>query len=524
MWVDLLARCRRVRRARFALDVAQLSAATSPCAPPPPPTGATLTQTIADGSTVSGTVNWRAAYDSNGDKTPDDPGSMRFLVDGKVVLTEQNMPFGDTPGFWSSNSVGNGKHTFEVRAVDGAGTVVATKIASASVANTAPSGGGDTSAPTVAATAPTNGSTVSGMMTQSVNATDNVGVTKVEFLRDGTVYGQDTTAPYSTSMNTTSLSNGSHTFGARAYDVAGNTGTAANVTVTVANAAADTTAPSTPGNLRVASANGTSVTIAWNAATDNVGVAGYGLYRGSTQTGQTQQTTATYTGLTCGTAYQVGVDAYDTAGNRSSRADLAVTTSACADNQAPTSPTNVIASTRTTTSIALTWGASSDNVGVAGYGVYNGADLVNTTTGTTGIVSGLVCGTNYTLAVDAFDATGNSSAKTVVMVSTLACADTAAPAVTVTAPTNGSTVTGSITETVNATDNIGVTKVEFLRDGVMYGSDTRRRTRPRSTRRPSRTAPTRSVHALTTRPATWGQPQTSLPRFRTQPRIRWLRR
>ena len=86
-------------------------------------------------------------------------------------------------------------------------------------------------------------------------------------------------------------------------------------------------------------------------------------------------------------------------------------------------PTNVTASTRTTTSIALTWAPATDNVGVAGYGIYNAAELVNTTAGTTGIVSGLTCGTNYTLAVDAFDATGNSSPKTAMMVSTLPCTD-----------------------------------------------------------------------------------------------------
>ena len=73
-------------------------------------------------------------------------------------------------------------------------------------------------------------------------------MTKVEFLRDGVMYGQDTTAPYSASLNTTTVTNGSHTFGARAYDAAGNMGTAANVTVTVSNAAADTVAPTVDGD------------------------------------------------------------------------------------------------------------------------------------------------------------------------------------------------------------------------------------------------------------------------------------
>ena len=167
------------------------------------------------------------------------------------------------------------------------------------------------------------------------------------------------------------------------------------------------------------SASATNVGVAWSPATDNVGVTGYDVYRGSTLATTTPQTTATLTGLSCGNAYQVGVDANDAAGNSSPPATMAVTTSACPDSQAPTAPTNVTASTRTTTSIALTWAPATDNVGVAGYGIYNAGELVNTTAGTTGIVSGLTCGTNYTLAVDAFDATGNCSPKTTVMVSTL---------------------------------------------------------------------------------------------------------
>ena len=71
------------------------------------------------------------------------------------------------------------------------------------------------------------------------------------------------------------------------------------------------------------------------------------------------------------------------------------------DTQAPTAPTNVAASSRTATSIALTWSASTDNVGVTGYGLYRGGTLVGTASTTTGIFSGLTCNTNYTLAVDA---------------------------------------------------------------------------------------------------------------------------
>lgn len=92
----------------------------------------------------------------------------------------------------------------------------------------------DTQAPTVSMTSPANGSTVSGSITLSADAADNVGVAGVQFLVDGNPTGaEDTSAPYSLTFDTTTLSEGTHTFSARARDAAGNTTTAANVTVTV---------------------------------------------------------------------------------------------------------------------------------------------------------------------------------------------------------------------------------------------------------------------------------------------------
>lgn len=95
----------------------------------------------------------------------------------------------------------------------------------------------DTTPPVVSVTAPANGATVSGTVPVTVTATDNIGVTRVEFVRDGTLFATDTTSPYSTSLNTTTVANGSHTLGARAFDAAGNIGTATNITVTVNNVA-----------------------------------------------------------------------------------------------------------------------------------------------------------------------------------------------------------------------------------------------------------------------------------------------
>ncbi|MFD9329783.1 fibronectin type III domain-containing protein [Streptomyces sp. NPDC060065] len=80
------------------------------------------------------------------------------------------------------------------------------------------------------------------------------------------------------------------------------------------------------------------------------------------------------------------------------------------DTQAPTAPTNLTSPAKTSSSVSLSWGASSDNVGVTGYNVYSGANQVLTVSGTTATVSGLSPSTAYTFTVRARDAAGNVSA------------------------------------------------------------------------------------------------------------------
>src|SRR4051812_23448254 len=79
----------------------------------------------------------------------------------------------------------------------------------------------------------------------------------------------------------------------------------------------DTTAPSVPGSLRVTATTSGSVSLAWNASTDNVGVAGYDLYRGGVLAGTATGTSGTVSGLSASTAYTFTVKARDAAGNAS---------------------------------------------------------------------------------------------------------------------------------------------------------------------------------------------------------------
>ena len=94
----------------------------------------------------------------------------------------------------------------------------------------------DTTKPTVSITAPSAGN-VSNTVTVTANAADNVGVVGVQFKLDGNnLNAEDTSSPYSTSWNTKTASNGSHTLTAIARDAAGNVQTSSSVVVTVNNA------------------------------------------------------------------------------------------------------------------------------------------------------------------------------------------------------------------------------------------------------------------------------------------------
>jgi beta-lactamase superfamily II metal-dependent hydrolase len=96
-------------------------------------------------------------------------------------------------------------------------------------------GGGDTVLPTTSITAPLAGATVTGTTTVTANASDNIGVTKVEFYLDGALAATDTTSPYSWSWTTTGSTNGTHSISSKAYDAALNVGTSTAVSVTVSN-------------------------------------------------------------------------------------------------------------------------------------------------------------------------------------------------------------------------------------------------------------------------------------------------
>ncbi|RKI08112.1 M20/M25/M40 family metallo-hydrolase [Corallococcus sp. AB030] len=115
----------------------------------------------------------------------------------------------------------------------------------------------DTTPPTVSLTAPASGATVNGTTSITATASDNVGVSKVEFLVDGVVKGTIVSSPYSYAWDSRTVANGSHTVAAKAHDGSGNTTTTTARTVTVANVSTTGTFDSTYKTLRCSEAAAT---------------------------------------------------------------------------------------------------------------------------------------------------------------------------------------------------------------------------------------------------------------------------
>ncbi|MCL6614630.1 MAG: fibronectin type III domain-containing protein, partial [Firmicutes bacterium] len=180
---------------------------------------------------------------------------------------------------------------------------------------------------------------------------------------------------------------------------------------------ADTSPPTAPSGLAVAR-SGSSLNLTWSPSADNVGVAGYVVERATSSTGPfSKMATVTATSyadssVSPNVTYYYRVKAFDAAGNTSGPSNVA---SGIVDTQPPSAPTSLAASAESPISIKLTWSASTDNVGVAGYIVERASSSsgpytqVAQTSQTSYTDTGLKPSTTYYYRVWAKDAAGNAS-------------------------------------------------------------------------------------------------------------------
>ena len=266
---------------------------------------------------------------------------------------------------------------------------------------------GDGQAPTAVVVSSSN-TTSTGTQLSWTASTDNVGVVNYEVFQDGnSIANTGTTTGFIVTGLTPSTS---YNFTVVAEDAAGNLSPVSNIETINTLSPPDTQAP-TAVVLSSSNTTTTSTELSWTASTDNVGVVNYEVFRNGNSIANTGTTTGlSVTGLAPSTSYNFTVVAEDAAGNLSPSSNiLSVTTDGVPDNE---SPTAVIVSSSNTTSTGtqLSWTASTDNVGVVNYEVFQDGNSIANTGTTTGFnVSGLVPSTSYDFTVVAEDAAGNLS-------------------------------------------------------------------------------------------------------------------
>ncbi|OGX56353.1 MAG: hypothetical protein A2460_03295 [Omnitrophica WOR_2 bacterium RIFOXYC2_FULL_43_9] len=276
-------------------------------------------------------------------------------------------------------------------------------------------------------------------------ASDKAGViNKVEWSNDGGLSYLPiafTTVTGNTTWSVTGISlvSGNNDIGVKATDNAGNTATdSLSVTYNSSSVTAPTATTNQATNIAVDSAtlnglvnpNGSDTNVYFEYGTTS------GNYSGQinanpnsiSASSATTSVGANLSGLTSNTTYYYRVVAVNSAGTTNGN-EMSFTTTAALDITSPSVPQNLTAAAVSSSRIDLSWSASTDNVGVAGYKVYRGASqIASVTSGTTYSDIGLSANTSYSYTVSAYDAAGKSSAQSSsVSATTLSAADTIAP-------------------------------------------------------------------------------------------------
>jgi beta-glucosidase len=202
--------------------------------PPPDTTPPTVAITSpANGAVLSGSATFSANASDNVAVA-----NVQFRLDGQNIgAPDSTAPYSLA---FDSSTVANGSHQLSALATDTSGNQALSATVSVTVSNvTQPPP--DTTPPTVSITSPTNGAVISGSVTVTANASDNVAVSNVQFRLDAqNIGGPDTSSPYSVVLDASSIGNGTHQLTALATDTSGNQTLSSAITVTVNNATANT--------------------------------------------------------------------------------------------------------------------------------------------------------------------------------------------------------------------------------------------------------------------------------------------
>ena len=263
--------------------------------------------------------------------------------------------------------------------------------------------------PSGSAISVTGASDISVSVDWSANpATDNFGIFEYDVYVDD-VFDQSVG---STLASITGLSpSTSYTVRVEARDMSGQTTTGGPEVVAMTSSTADTEDPTwSSGAVMVTGTTGSSISVSWSGAMDNVGVNAYQVYVDGSpdQVVSAPTTNATIIGLSDSTSYTIRIEALDAAANESSDGPSVVGSTDDATDPFWSGGTIMVTGT-TSTSISVSWSGASDNVGVTAYAIYVDEVFDKTVGGTSTTVTGLAANTSYTIRVEARDAAGNES-------------------------------------------------------------------------------------------------------------------
>lgn len=173
----------------------------------------------------------------------------------------------------------------------------------------------------------------------------------------------------------------------------------------------DTEAPTAPTGL-IATSGDDQVGLIWTAASDNVAVTGYRIRRNGAVIGQSVGTSYTDDTAINGTTYSYTVAALDASNNESAQSAPATATPSLAGDSTPPSTPGNFTVTAGELKNTLAWSASTDNVGVVGYRIRKGGNVLTTMTSPGYVDTDVTSGTSYSYTVTAYDAAGNESTPT----------------------------------------------------------------------------------------------------------------
>ncbi len=350
----------------------------------------------------------------------------------------------------------------------------------------------DTNVPVVTVTAPTSGQVISSPTTFTATAVDNGTIDVVKFYlyfpggAGLSPIGTDNTPPYSISFDPAGYTVGDKILLVKAWDNAvpsPNIGVSQMIPFSI-------TDTNPPYSMNVTSSNitSTSATINWTTNKDAVGQVLYGTSTAYPNVSAIEGTpslshTINLTGLNPSTVYHFAVKSM-ASGKFTVGGDNTFTTLGAGgvDTTPPSVPSGLTVTNKTDTTVSLSWSPSTDNFGVAGYQVWKDGAFLGTTNVTTFTATSLTPSTTYSFSVKAYDNAPNpnySSLSNPISVTTNSSVDSQKPTVSLSyAPVSGVTsggvpvVSGTVTFTATASDNVGVTSVKFYRgDGTLVMTD-----------------------------------------------------